>query len=512
MQLVAALVVALAAAAAAAATPPETAARIRKLAGEAHALGPTDPAAAAAKVEAAVALAPDDPEVVFGCASVLAALGRYARASDLYQHAAHLHRAASDGTNEGVVMTHLARTLEEVNNATSDALAATAYRSAVALLPDKAMPRYGLAYILAESSKDAVGAEAVGRLREAEALYAAATALKDDYADAWMGLGVVRKRLASRPGLGLPAGERHQAAVGAVEAHRKAAALEPAVPGHLVNVAAVLHERLDDTAGAVKALEAALKAAEKQDPTHGAHGKLRHMLAIYSGKPADRAHPEYVAEEFDAFAKTFESTLTAELLYDSHDYLRRALDANDVAVGDVLDLGCGTGLAGQALRNATAGAVWGVDLSQGMLDMAEKDRPGVYQKLIRGDVVPEMERLAADPRGQRFDLVVATDTFIYFGDLDAAFAAAKAVLRPGGHLALTTERLPGPDEPEPATAEDTKRGWRLHFRGTYAHAASHVARAAAAAGLTEVLVDNAHSPRRERGVDLPGMCVILKRR
>ena len=52
--------------------------------------------------------------------------------------------------------------------------------------------------------------------------------------------------------------------------------------------------------------------------------------------------------------------------------------------GRVLDLGCGTGLAGEALRRRAA---WleGVDLSSGMIDQAR--RKGLYDRLEVAEAV-----------------------------------------------------------------------------------------------------------------------------
>ncbi|SFA79654.1 Methyltransferase domain-containing protein [Poseidonocella pacifica] len=53
----------------------------------------------------------------------------------------------------------------------------------------------------------------------------------------------------------------------------------------------------------------------------------------------------------------------------------------DLSSGPILDYGCGTGLSGQALHDAGATVIDGVDVSADML--AKADAKGVYRKLIR---------------------------------------------------------------------------------------------------------------------------------
>ena len=95
--------------------------------------------------------------------------------------------------------------------------------------------------------------------------------------------------------------------------------------------------------------------------------------------------------------------------------------------GDVVDLPCGTGLAGPALR-PLAGRLIGSDLSAAMLELAAGR--GCYDQLIAGDMVAVLA-------GLRADLVVCHGALYYVPDLAPITAAAAAALRPGGHFAFT---------------------------------------------------------------------------
>ena len=110
------------------------------------------------------------------------------------------------------------------------------------------------------------------------------------------------------------------------------------------------------------------------------------------------------------------------------------------------------------------------------------------------------------PLGDRhYDLILATDTLIYYGDLNRAFEAAASRLSPNGLLAVTLERMT--EEEDLATGG---HGWRLQGSGTYSHTTDHLHAAAAAAGLVVEHHDTEHSPRIEDGVPVNGHMAVLR--
>jgi predicted TPR repeat methyltransferase len=131
----------------------------------------------------------------------------------------------------------------------------------------------------------------------------------------------------------------------------------------------------------------------------------------------------------------------------------------------------------------------GVDLSPKMLEQAR--RRGTYDALVCDELLAFMRRSEGD-----FDLVVAADVLIYFGDLVPVWEAARRALRPGGLLAVGTE-----------SAADG--GYQLLPSGRFAHNLGYV-RATSAAGFQEQACVET-TLRQEAGAPVRGRYYILSR-
>lgn len=193
------------------------------------------------------------------------------------------------------------------------------------------------------------------------------------------------------------------------------------------------------------------------------------MIAALGGRRAPRrAADAYLKSFFDGFAAEFDKRLLADLHYQAPDILfdnvMRVLGAGRTKL-DVLDLGCGTGLAGVRFRKL-ARRLDGIDLSREMARLARKRR--IYDRIEVSELT-----VALAVRPARYDLIVAADVFCYLGDLNLAVNRAACALRPGGHLAFTVERRAQP-------------GYAITRSGRYAHSPGYVRRCGRAAGLIEV--------------------------
>ncbi|MBP7334798.1 tetratricopeptide repeat protein [Niveispirillum sp.] len=201
----------------------------------------------------------------------------------------------------------------------------------------------------------------------------------------------------------------------------------------------------------------------------GETAQLQHTLAALGQSPTPaRAGDAFVAQTFDASAKRFDEMI-GSLGYAVPEAVGAALSRH-LGAGkgdkDILDAGCGTGLAAPHLA-PHARTLTGVDLSLSMLQQAL--RRGLYSALDQAELGAY---LIARPAS--FDVISASDVLCYFGDLEDIFRCAGNSLRPGGLLIGSVETIAG-DKP-----------YVLHEGGRYAHDPAYVRDCLTAAGLTPV--------------------------
>ena len=205
-------------------------------------------------------------------------------------------------------------------------------------------------------------------------------------------------------------------------------------------------------------------------------------------KTASRSDAGYVRHLFDQFSADYDARMIGQLSYAAPQIL---LDlASMVMPGrdnlSVLDLGCGTGLAGLAFKPLAA-RLDGVDLSPAMIEKAMAR--GIYNDLMVGD----LESALAAP-GLAYDLILAADTLVYLGDLACVFEGVRKRLAPEGYFLFTTEAASEGFELGP------KRRWR--------HSDAYLRAAAQSAGLGVAgLV--AAAPRHEANQPVDGFAVAL---
>ena len=83
----------------------------------------------------------------------------------------------------------------------------------------------------------------------------------------------------------------------------------------------------------------------------------------------------------------------------------------------------------------------GADLSPSIVKEAQTLRPSLYDGVYIGDVTELFHSYSSKP--QAISLIIAADSYIYFGDLMPLFASMAAGLRKGGngYAAFTLENV-----------------------------------------------------------------------
>ena len=243
------------------------------------------------------------------------------------------------------------------------------------------------------------------------------------------------------------------------------------------------------------------KALENLAQLDGPPAEL--IAAAEAIKAASRSDPGYVRHLFDQFSADYDSRMIGQLSYAAPQILsdlagmvmagRIGASARAGATHkkglDILDLGCGTGLAG-AVFKPLAARLDGIDLSPAMIDKARARQ--IYDHLAVADL-----ETALRTKERSYDLILAADTFVYLGDLKPVFDAAPARLKPDGYFLFTVEKADGD-------------GFELGPKRRWRHSEAYLRRLAHDAGL-HVAGLVAAAPRSEANQPVEGLAVALVR-
>jgi predicted TPR repeat methyltransferase len=250
-----------------------------------------------------------------------------------------------------------------------------------------------------------------------------------------------------------------------------------------------IRDSLGDRAGAIAAFS---KASEADAEDY--HGARLQLARLGAGEATPDMTATYVRRLFDQHAGEFDEALRERLAYRGPELLLESVKSaarKPLRIGAMLDLGCGTGLAGAVFRPFVDWLV-GIDLSPGMIERARAK--GLYDGLAVDDIMHFL-----DEQGDQaaFHLVTAADVFVYCGNLVPIAVAVARVLAPDGLFAFTVET-------------HGESGVRLQPTLRYAHGADHVRASLSAAGLKPLTLTEA-STRTEKGTPVAGLVVVAAR-
>jgi predicted TPR repeat methyltransferase len=142
--------------------------------------------------------------------------------------------------------------------------------------------------------------------------------------------------------------------------------------------------------------------------------------------------PREVAARYDEWAQSYDDDLTS-WSYQAPAVVADAVVTRHPAAGSVLDVGCGTGLVGRALRaRGFAGELIGLDISEASLGIARQH--GGYDLLEQADLQRPLPI-----EDDSVDAVVSVGVMTYLPDVEAVWREFARVARPEG-IVVATQR------------------------------------------------------------------------
>lgn len=200
-----------------------------------------------------------------------------------------------------------------------------------------------------------------------------------------------------------------------------------------------------------KNAEKALKIAQNWQKESPQNVFSKRVLNGFAGINENEEENICFAEKlFDNFYENYDETM----MKIHSKVIEKFKETHGEIIGNVLDLGCGTGLIGAALKSAK-NTFDGVDVSSKMLDEARKK--GVYEHLYKDDAVSFLQK----NKDNVYNIVLSFDVFCYFSGLEEVLRLVK-----GKEIWFSVE---SGDEEYPADYYPT-------FGGRYKHKISYVKR------------------------------------
>lgn len=205
--------------------------------------------------------------------------------------------------------------------------------------------------------------------------------------------------------------------------------------------------------------------------------------------------PAFVETLFDQYAERFDEHLVEALDYQVPQMIadlvgnRRTKDN----AARILDLGCGTGLAGEYLSGHFS-YLEGVDLSGGMLEKAAEK--GLYHKLVQAEITEYLQS-----HNTAYDLIIAADVLSYFGALETLMIEAAKCLTPDGLFIFSVQALAN------SPPDSDQNEYYLGKARRFSHAEDYLRSVIHASGMHILSLEKAVL-RKDEGIDVNGYLLV----
>ena len=179
----------------------------------------------------------------------------------------------------------------------------------------------------------------------------------------------------------------------------------------------------------------------------------------------------------------------------------KRIEKAPASVKNIIDLGCGTGLLGTLVANEMSWVeILGVDLSQRMVEISRKRKSTrgstVYASVSNDDAAKYLSTLER----QSIDCVLASDVFIYIGNISKVLKETLECLTSGGVVGFTVESYAG----------SNNDGLRLLPSGRFGHSRPYINKAVRLNGF-EILSWDDCVLHHQGGANIRGSSVILRK-
>lgn len=138
----------------------------------------------------------------------------------------------------------------------------------------------------------------------------------------------------------------------------------------------------------------------------------------------------YIKNIYDKFAKEYHKKRLDKIRGFWNEHIENPslleLSKNHIKNKNILELGCGSGLFIKKILKYRPKSVTGLDMSEGLLEIAKKTYPQINFFQGSAEKIPFKKNM--------FDTVISGLTLHYIKDLSKVFGEVKKILKPGGNF------------------------------------------------------------------------------